>query len=156
MTAIKNSRPVKVRMTNRAGNIVGLQILPIGLEYSEKDDKIRIIATGCKFRQINDSFNNRYGSSKREKIKNLTLEITDERHSLERALMHFAHFEKRAERLEGDKYILHLNYYENDETELVIRVLSFGPYIKVLEPQSFVNLIKDRLLLQKSCDCKPR
>lgn len=164
MTAIKNSRPVKVRMTNRAGNIVGLQILPIGLEYSEKDDKIRIIATGCKFRQINlgriiscdccDSFNNRYGSSKREKIKNLTLEITDERHSLERALMHFAHFEKRAERLEGDKYILHLNYYENDETELVIRVLSFGPYIKVLEPQSFVNLIKDRLLLQKSCELR--
>lgn len=164
MTAIKNSRPVKVRMTNRAGNIVGLQILPIGLEYSEKDDKIRIIATGCKFRQINlrriiscdccDSFNNRYRSSKREKIKNLTLEITDERHSLERALMHFAHFEKRAERLEGDKYILHLNYYENDETELVIRVLSFGPYIKVLEPQSFVNLIKDRLLLQKSCELR--
>ena len=41
-----------------------------------------------------------------------------------------------------------------DETEIVIRVLSFGPYVKVLEPESFVNLIKERLISQKSCELK--
>ena len=41
-----------------------------------------------------------------------------------------------------------------DETEIVIRVLSFGPYIKVLEPECFVNLIKERLISQKSCELK--
>ena len=41
-----------------------------------------------------------------------------------------------------------------DETEIVIRVLSFGPYVKVLEPESFANLIKERLISQKSCELK--
>ena len=40
------------------------------------------------------------------------------------------------------------------ETEIVIRVLSFGPYVKALEPESFVNLIKERLISQKSCELK--
>ena len=35
---------------------------------------------------------------------------------------------------------------------MVIRVLSFGPYIKVLQPQCFVDLIKARLVSQKSCE----
>ena len=67
-------------------------------------------------------------------------------------MLHFAHFEKRAERLEGDRYCLHLKYYESDETEMVIRVLSFGPCVKVLAPSGFVDLIKERLVLQKSCE----
>ncbi len=69
-------------------------------------------------------------------------------------MLHFAHFEKSAERKEGNSYILRLKYYESDETEIVIRVLSFGPYVKVSEPQSFVQLIKERLNLQKECDLK--
>lgn len=68
-------------------------------------------------------------------------------------MLHFAHFEKQAERMD-DKYILRLKYYENDETELVIRVLSFGPYVKVQEPESFVDLIKERLISQRSCELK--
>ena len=51
--------------------------------------------------------------------------ITDERNALERAMLHFAHFEKQAERTDDGRYILRLKYYENDETEIVIRVLSF-------------------------------
>ena len=56
--------------------------------------------------------------------------------------------------MEDEQYVLHLRYYESDETEIVIRVLSFGPCVKVLEPESFVNLIKERLILQKSCELK--
>ena len=59
-------------------------------------------------------------------------------------------FEKQAERTDDGRYILRLKYYENDETEIVIRVLSFGPYVKVLEPEGFVNLIKERLISQKA------
>ena len=67
-------------------------------------------------------------------------------------MLHFAHFEKRVERMEDDRYVLHLKYYGNDEAELVIRVLSFGPFVKVLAPKSFEDLIKNRLILQKSCE----
>ena len=66
-------------------------------------------------------------------------------------MLHFAHFEKQAERLEDNRYILKLKYYENDETEIVIRVLSFGPCVRVVEPESFVSLIKERLISQQDC-----
>ena len=79
------------------------------------------------------------------------MEITDGRNALERVMLHFAHFEKQAERVDDNHYILRIKYYESDETEVVIRVLSFGPYVRVMEPESFVELIKKRLISQKSC-----
>lgn len=80
-----------------------------------------------------------------------TLLIKNERNALERVMLHFSHFEKRAERIKNDQYILRLKYYRSDEIEVLIRVLSFGPCIRVLEPKSFIDLIKERLFLQKSC-----
>ena len=164
LSAIKNDRPVRITMTNRHGKEVWVRFYPKGFEYSVKDDKIRIIATGCRFKQFNlgrvascDFYNGHDPWREKpqvERRKDLTLLITNERGALERVMLHFAHFEKQAERLEDDKYILRLKYYENDETEIVIRVLSFGPYVKVLEPQSFVNLIKERLISQKSCELR--
>lgn len=82
------------------------------------------------------------------------MEITDERNALERVMLHFAHFEKQAERIDDDHYILRIKYYENDETEVVIRVLSFGPYIRVIEPKSFAELIRKRLISQRSCELR--
>ena len=66
-------------------------------------------------------------------------------------LLHFAHFEKEAQRLDEKHYRVTINYRQDDETELVIRVLSFGPFIKATEPERFVGLIKKRLEMQKSC-----
>lgn len=42
-----------------------------------------------------------------------------------------------------------LFYDESDETEMVIRLLSFGPMIKVIEPLEFKQLIRQRLKKQK-------
>lgn len=164
LSAIKENRPVEVTMNNRKGRRAHVRFYPEGLEYSVKDDKMRVIATGCRFRQFNLGrfIECRYyeGSGpwnetpEVEWVKELTLQITDERNALERAMLHFAHFEKQAERVDSKKYILRLKYYEYDETEIVIRVLSFGPYVKILEPQSFVNLIKERLISQKVCELR--
>lgn len=151
-------------MVNRHGRKVRVRFYPKEFEYSVKDDKIRILAAGCKFRQFNlgrvlsCGFYTGHGpwreKPQAERRKDLTLLITDERNALERAMLHFAHFEKQAERTDDGRYILRLKYYESDETEIVIRVLSFGPYVKALEPESFVNLIKERLISQKSCELK--
>ncbi|MFR5864700.1 MAG: hypothetical protein ACLUFV_05790 [Acutalibacteraceae bacterium] len=67
------------------------------------------------------------------------------------AMLHFAHFEKQVNASTKRRYLLCLHYYESDETELVIRMLSFGPYIKVLAPDRFVSLMRERLIAQKSC-----
>ena len=35
-----------------------------------------------------------------------------------------------------------VDYDKDDETEMVIRILSFGPMIKVVQPEHFINLIQ--------------
>ena len=45
-----------------------------------------------------------------------------------------------------------LYYDKEDEAELLIRVLQFGPFIKVHQPQAMVDLIKERLRLQSQFD----
>ena len=87
-----------------------------------------------------------------EKRRIVSFEISDERNALERVLLHFAHFEKEAERIGDERYKVSLHYDKEDESEIVIRILSFGPMIKVIEPESFINQIKKRLLRQKSCE----
>ena len=66
-------------------------------------------------------------------------------------MLHFAHFEKTAEKISDNQYTVSVNYYKEDEIELVIRALSFGPMLKVIAPQHFINLIKQRLIEQKGC-----
>ena len=66
-------------------------------------------------------------------------------------MLHFAHFEKQAERSGDRQYLLRLTYYESDESELVIRILSFGPFVKVLGPDDLVTQIRKKLLDQKIC-----
>lgn len=122
LSAIRGNRPVQITMVNRRGQEICVHFYPNGLEYSVKDDKIRIIATGCKFKYFNlgkvlscDFYSGGgawYMKPKAERRKNLTLQITDKRNALERAMLHFAHFEKQAERaddnigISGRRYLL--------------------------------------------------
>lgn len=159
--AIRTKSPVKITMTNRHGKEMWIRFFPKGFEYSVKDDKIRVLASGCRFHHFNLSritgCHYFHGNGpwkeqpKAEQVRELTMEITDGRNALERVMLHFAHFEKQAERAHDNHYILRIKYYESDETEVVIRVLSFGPYVRVMEPENFIELIKKRLISQKSC-----
>ena len=65
--------------------------------------------------------------------------------------MHFAHFKKWVQKIDVNHYEATLFYDKEDETEIVIRILSFGPLLKVKAPVHFVNLIKQRLIDQRSC-----
>ena len=87
------------------------------------------------------------------KIKKLEVrfELTNERNCLERALIHFSSFEKETVRLERKKFLVTLRYNENDESEILIRLLQFGQFVKVVAPEYMVNLIKERIFNQKSC-----
>ena len=69
-------------------------------------------------------------------------------------MLHFAHFEKRAERLGKDQYLLKIKYSIEDEPELVIRILSFGPLVEVLGSEKFRNLVIEKLKKQKNCGLK--
>lgn len=48
LSAIRSECPVQMTMVNRHGRKVRVRFYPKGFEYSVKDDKIRIVATGCR------------------------------------------------------------------------------------------------------------
>ena len=76
-------------------------------------------------------------------------ELEDRRNALERVLLHFSHLEKETKRLDERKYRVTLKYDHQDETEMVIRILSFGAAIRVLEPERFIGLLRERIEKQK-------
>ena len=163
LDAIEKQYPLCIETYNHKGKIVQMVLLPQYLEYSEKDDKFRLIGQGLK---LGGTVNlgriihcEKYAGDEKWKSlhripsrkRSVVFELNDERSALERVLLHFAHFEKQAERLDGKHYKITVNYEKDDETEIVIRILSFGPMIKVVAPAHFENLIKERLIKQKSC-----
>lgn len=130
-------------------------VLPQLLEYSEKDDKFRLVAydgTVINVSRIEECHLTHYNVSttKKQRLeKYVLIEVKNERNTLDRVLLHFAHFKKETEKREKI-YIVKLFYDESDETEMVIRLLSFGPMIKVIEPIEFKQLIRQRLKKQKA------
>ncbi len=163
LDAIKNRCPLSLEVVNRNGATVRKVLMPDHLEYSEKDDKFRLIGTGRRrVETVNLArivccapFSGRFDppAAKAEPPKKRTVEfeLYDQRNALERVLMHFAHFEKQAVKADGGRYRVTVSYDRDDETEIVIRLLSFGPMIRVTAPEHCVELIRARLLRQKSC-----
>ena len=60
------------------------------------------------------------------------------RNALERAMLR-TDLEKETERIDDKHYRITLNYRQGDETEILIRILSFGPVLKVTAPESMVS-----------------
>ncbi|MBR3564137.1 MAG: WYL domain-containing protein [Clostridia bacterium] len=164
LDAIENRYPLSIDTTNRKGNITHMVLMPEYLEYSEKDDKFRLMVSGCRYggtvnlarivscKPYTKPYEINPGKTVQPKTRTVEFELVDKRNALERILLHFAHFKKQAERIDADRYRVIISYDKDDETEMVIRILSFGPMIRVTAPQHFVELIKERLINQKSCE----
>lgn len=161
LNAIKEEKWLLAEYESPSGKRMTAKCFPRGLEYSEKDDKFRLVTSGnrnveyinvgrirsCK---ITDGKKPDAVTGNNIRYNTLTLKVSEERNTLERCLLHFAHFEKTAEKTE-EGYILNIKYRTEDETEMVMRVLSFGPLVEAVAPDSFRNLIIKRLKRQKSC-----
>jgi len=168
LDAIRNGYPLKIVTRGRTGRKRKFIVIPEYLEYSEKDDKFRLIGYGQSHGEIINLgrilFCEKYEKDyegkdmaypdRRTRLEErmVELELIDERNALERVLLHFAHFRKQAEKVDDIHYKISIFYDKSDETEVLIRILSFGPMVKVIGPVHFVNLIKKRLLSQKSCE----
>lgn len=160
LSAVRESRPLRITAVSRKGGTFTFSAMPEYLEYSEKDDKFRLAVSGCRRvtyvnlgRIRSCAYSGRDlsrapGQRMHAAGKEVVLTVTDERKALERVLLHFAHFEKRAEQLGNRQYRVTVRYDADDETEMVIRILSFGPLVRVESPASFVDLIRDRLRRQ--------
>lgn len=143
--------------------------LPLKLEYSRKNDKFRVYCAAyrdCHWSnglinvgRIISVVSTKHKSacemdmedyfSERRCSEPVTVEVTTERNGVERFMMEFAAYEKYTERdLETGVCTVKLWYDKSDETELLIRLLSFGPIIEIKSPQSFRKLAADRVRRQ--------
>lgn len=163
LAAVRRGESITLTVYNRYGRVTKRSVLPLHLEYSVKDDKFRLQCTGNRdAHTINlsrvltvapyEGAPLRPSKQTIGETRSLTLRLTDERNTLERVMLHFAHFEKSATKLDDTHYTVTLQYDSSDETELVIRVLSFGPTVEVVSPPAFRTLIQERLLQQIRCE----
>lgn len=165
LSAIKQGTQIKFEMPNRRGDTMFVRCRPLSLEYSPKDDKFRVVIDGCRAASVvNLAKISRCvayvgekppnGRSKKIVQDTVTVQLTNYRNALERFMLHFAHFEKQAERLDNKHYRIKIRYFHDEEADMVIRILSFGPLVEVTEPSSFRNLIVEKLKKQQNCELK--
>ena len=156
--ALREENNLSVSYKTRHGQFLEVLVTPHFLEYSEKDDRFRLIASDLKYRvTINLSsitrcepvIDEEYYPYRAAEMTSVTFELEDTRGAMERVLLHFSHLEKETKRLDDTHYRITLRYDSRDEKEMVIRILSFGPLIRVTEPDSFIELIRKRILKQK-------
>ena len=164
LQALREKRKLRITFTGARGKRNTWVFVPYKLEYSVKDDKFRLLTAQTYYGTVNlgrieacellDHYSPKAFHLPQVKMDTLVMELTDERNALERAMVHFSHFEKETERLEENRYRVMLRYSREDETELVIRLLSFGPVLKVLSPQNMVDELRKRILRQRYLSSK--
>lgn len=162
LEAIRTGSHISFEMTDRRGRDMHVRCRPMRLEYSEKDDKFRVITVGRRSVSTVRLAGMRAcclceGDARaavRERTAvydTATVRILDERNAMERFMLSFAHFEKQAERLDGKHYLVKIRYVREDISEMVIRLLSFGPMVEVLGSETLRGAVIEKLKKQLSC-----
>lgn len=178
MDAARTGYTVRFDYTSSKGKHGRAHCLPLKIEYSPKNDRFRLIALRCPFdkrsvivcyrfdgiknARISDSYQDDTAAIKVARISRemlmreiydtepVRLHIQNRRNALERTMLHFANYDKDTRQLNEDTWECCIYYDSSMQTELLIEILSFGPVVKVAGPDSFVNLIRERLKKQMS------
>ena len=170
LTALREHRILLTAYEGKKGRTHTFEVLPYQLQYSSKDDKFRLCClqlhretfsrnTILNLGRIKDchvtsrpcppDLKARSFQPVQKAANPVVLEISGERNSLERCMLHFANYEKHTEYDEDKKCWVCSIYYDlADETELLIDILSFGPVVRVLGPPSFIRQIQKRVRRQ--------
>ena len=171
LQAIHNEQQVRIRYEARTGRTTQLLVKPLQLEYSAKNDCFRLL--GCsetktrlrrhtlrlsRMRNVTIANEETQTERKEPPVKaemppqKVTLLIRDSRNAMERTMLQFADYRKNTCRIGDDLYRCEIFYDKDDETELLIEILSFGPVLEVVdEPENerFLGLIRERLQKQR-------
>ena len=143
---------------------------PLRLEYSPRDDKFRVYtvkvqdsAFPCCYilnlgrivdispsdAQYSGAFDVSEWRRRHRCAQPLLLRVSGERNGVERFMLEFSSYEKQSE-YDGETGVctVRLWYQREDETEVLIRLLGFGPVVQVLGPEPFVALMRERVARQ--------
>ncbi len=159
LRALKEKKKLRISFISGKGQVKKGLYTPIKIEYSDKEDKFRLI---CKVngtlytvniaRIVNCGLSNESFSDKVKvlelSLKTVVFDIINERKTLERAMMKFSHYKKEVEKIGDNTYRVVLEYDKYEETDMLIQLMSFGSYINVISPIKIKNEISKRLKRQ--------
>ena len=159
LQAMEEKRKIRVRFHSSRARRHSYVCVPYSLEYSSKDDKFRLLTSyNRKMLTVNvariDSvvLKEPYSDAEYHPVnyreRSATMILTDERNALERVMLHFSDLEKETERIGDRRYRITIWCKQGDETEILIRILSFGPVLQVIEPSTLVSQIRERITRQ--------
>ncbi len=163
LSAFRGKKEILIRYQTVKGKPKKITGAVVQVEYSQKDDKFRfrvrpkhnpqpyilnarnILSTTPRNHDIWE-----YAwLTRAPEEKSVTVEITDERNALNRTMLHFSDLAKTTTAIDEKTYQMNLRYYAEEETEILIRILSFGPFVKVIGPEDMVEKVKARLVKQR-------
>lgn len=160
LQAVREGRMLHVAFLTGRGVPQEWHCRPVRLEYSEKDDKFRLHAVAYGRRVtvnlsrmtlcVPGGLADASVPVPPAQTEQLVLTLVDERDAMERAMLHFSHYRRETERIDDRRYRITIQYAAEDETELLIRVLSFGPLVRVEAPQAFAERLRGRLSRQRA------
>lgn len=172
LAALQKGQLLHLSFISGKGRLQSGDYLPLKLEYSDKNDKFRCYCLqirrgrSCKKVLINLSRLQNLAPSQetfRRPVDEeryfsgvlvsdpLVVQVTKERNALERFMIEFSTYQKTAVFDEDSGTCKVRVYYpQDDETEVLIKVLGYGPVVKVLNPPRFVELLRQRLRRQKN------
>lgn len=170
LSSLEENQALFIAYEGKKGEHVTYETLPCRLQYSSKDDKFRLLSLQYSHggfnrelilnlarvrachrskRKVNNGRRSGRFRNEQKAQEPVLIEISGERNSLERCMLHFAKYEKHTEYDNERKcYLCSIYYHQADETELLIDILSFGPVIRVLGPEPFLSLVRARVRKQ--------
>lgn len=163
LRAIHEKRYIKVKYCTINGKEKTFDCFPIKLEYSLRNDKFRLIngfvgdpfrtsflrLSGIESVDVLGICDNPEQYNAGIKKKSVVIEVSGEKSTKERFLLHFSPLRRETEKIGDNLWRVTIYYDEDSEEEIVIDILSFGRYVKVVEPESFKASLKRRLSGQK-------
>ena len=156
LSALRDKRKLRVRFRGARGRRHSVICIPQRIEYSAKDDKFRLLSENngnmltinlARVQSVDvlDEWIEEDYQPVDYRERSLTMLLTNERNALERVMLHFSDLEKETEKLDNSHYRVKVWYKHEDETELLIRILSFGPVLHLLEPETLVKQVRERI-----------
>lgn len=170
LMAVKSQEILEITFFSGNGKKISGKYIPLKIQYSAKNDRFRLFCFSLKDGEIfhsgvinigrieqvcNTSEHHEKNIStdeyfqKRKCREPVTVCISDERNATERFFMEFAPYEKSTlSDSDNGKCVVKIWYDYQEETELLIRLLSFGPVIEILSPPEFRRQAKKRITRQ--------
>lgn len=161
LSAIHGKKLIKISFQTRKDNRITHYFLPTKIEYSAKNNKFRVYVNRYQKRRMVDSGIINLSQVTLTKLTDITpesflavtdkkkqakIKILNERNAVNRFMLEFAELEKDSVFDEDSgECMVSIKYDEQNENEIIIRLLSFGPVVEVLSPYDFRRKIKERV-----------